>query len=102
MRSPRRSPSACACIRRGDAPRNLLAAAAHLDDVRPPGLLVSLGDSALVRRFLDGGEQAFRALCRRHTPRLRMIIARLLGPRRDDVDDVVQETWLAGCRGIHR
>jgi len=32
-----------------------------------------------------------------------MIVIRLLGAaRRDEVDDVVQETWLAGCRGIHR
>ena len=67
-----------------------------------PALLFSLGDTALIRRFLDGDEQAFRALYRRHTPRLRMIVARLLGPRRDEVDDVVQEAWLAGCRGIHR
>jgi len=32
-----------------------------------------------------------------------MIIMRLLGARRrDEADDVVQETWLAACRGIHR
>jgi RNA polymerase sigma factor (sigma-70 family) len=31
-----------------------------------------------------------------------MIVWRLLARRRDEVDDVVQETWLAGCRGIHR
>ena len=32
-----------------------------------------------------------------------MIIMRLLGAaRRDEVDDVIQETWLAGCRGVHR
>ena len=32
-----------------------------------------------------------------------MIVVRLLGvARSDEVDDVVQETWLAGCRGIHR
>lgn len=32
-----------------------------------------------------------------------MVVMRLLGAgRRDEVDDVVQETWLAGCRGIHR
>ena len=60
-------------------------------------------DSALIGRFLGGDEVAFRALYRRHTPRLRMIVLRLLGAsRRDEVDDVVQETWLAGCRGLHR
>jgi RNA polymerase sigma-70 factor (ECF subfamily) len=32
-----------------------------------------------------------------------MIVVRLLGPRRgDEVDDVMQETWLACCRGVHR
>lgn len=60
-----------------------------------------LSDSALIRRFLDGDEGAFRTLHERHTPRLRMIVLRLLGPRREDVDDVVQDTWLAGCRGMH-
>jgi RNA polymerase sigma factor (sigma-70 family) len=67
-----------------------------------PGLLHELPDAALIRRFLDGDERAFRALYQRHTPRLRMIVARLLGRRRAETDDVVQETWLAGCRGLHR
>jgi RNA polymerase sigma-70 factor (ECF subfamily) len=58
-------------------------------------------DSALIRRFLDGDEGAFRALYQRHTPRLRMVICRLLGAHRDDADDLVQETWMRGCRGIH-
>jgi len=60
-----------------------------------------LPDSTLIRRFLDGDERAFRTLYQRHTPRLRMVICRLLGPRRDDADDLVQETWMRGCRGIH-
>jgi RNA polymerase sigma-70 factor (ECF subfamily) len=65
--------------------------------------LSDLPDSALISRFLGGDEDAFRALYLRHTPRLRMVVLRLLGAaRRDEVDDVVQETWLAGCRGIHR
>ena len=67
------------------------------------GLPSDLTDSALISRFLGGDEGAFRELYLRHTPRLRMIVMRLLGAaRRDEVDDVVQETWLAGCRGIHR
>jgi RNA polymerase sigma-70 factor (ECF subfamily) len=60
-----------------------------------------LPDSALIRRFLDGDEGAFRTLYERHTPRLRMVICRLLGAQRDDADDLVQETWMRGCRGIH-
>jgi RNA polymerase sigma-70 factor (ECF subfamily) len=59
-------------------------------------------DAILIRRFLDGDEAAFRALYIRHTPRLRMIVWRLLGSRHEETDDVIQETWLAGCHSIHR
>jgi RNA polymerase sigma factor (sigma-70 family) len=78
--------------------------AIHIDVTLEP-LLAELPDGALIRRFLDGGElseAAFRALYHRHNPRLRITITRLLGKRRDEVDDVLQETWLAGCRGLHR
>jgi RNA polymerase sigma factor (sigma-70 family) len=64
--------------------------------------LAELSDVALIRRFLDGDERAFRTLYQRHTPRLRMMLARLLGAQRGELEDVLQETWLAGCRGIHR
>lgn len=61
-----------------------------------------LPDSVLIRRFLAGEESAFRALYHRHTPRLRMIVWRLLGARHEETDDVIQETWMAGCRAMHR
>jgi RNA polymerase sigma-70 factor (ECF subfamily) len=58
-------------------------------------------DSTLIRRFLDAGDEfAFRALHERHTPHLRMLLARLLGSQRDELDDIVQDAWLAGCRGL--
>jgi len=57
-------------------------------------------DTELIRRFLRGDESAFRALYRRHTPRLRATLLRLLGLRLDQADDAVQETWLGACRGI--
>jgi RNA polymerase sigma-70 factor (ECF subfamily) len=60
-----------------------------------------LPDSVLIHRFLDGDEGAFRTLYHRHTPRLRMVIWRLLGQNDSEVDDVLQETWFKGCRGIH-
>ena len=66
-----------------------------------PHLPFELPDGALIRRFLDGDERAFRMLYERHTPRLKMTLQRLLGTRRQDIDDVVQDTWLAGCRGLH-
>jgi RNA polymerase sigma-70 factor (ECF subfamily) len=59
-------------------------------------------DFTLVRRTLDGDERAFRALYDRHTPRLKMLVRRLLGRRALDTDDVLQETWLAACRSLHQ
>lgn len=64
------------------------------------GRFRDISDSELIRRFLGGEEAAFRALHDRHTPRLRMLVLRMLGSRRDEVDDVLQEAWLAGCRGL--
>lgn len=61
-----------------------------------------LSDSVLICRFLAGDDLAFRALYQRHTPRLRMVVWRLLGTRREETDDVIQETWMAGCRAMHR
>jgi RNA polymerase sigma-70 factor (ECF subfamily) len=57
-------------------------------------------DGVLIRQFMRGDEQAFRLLYRRHTPRLRMLVLRLVGYHDADADDVVQEAWLAGCRAI--
>ena len=54
-------------------------------------------DTALIRQFLDGNEQAFRHLYQRHTPRLRMMLLRILDYRDADADDALQETWLACC-----
>jgi RNA polymerase sigma-70 factor (ECF subfamily) len=69
--------------------------------VTPQLLAFGAADAVLIRRFLDGDERAFRELYDRHTPVLKMTLQRLLGRRWQDADDVVQETWLAGCRGIH-
>jgi len=57
-------------------------------------------DVSLIHRFLDGSESAFRVLYERHTPRLKMTVRRLLGFRQQEIDDVIQETWLAACRGM--
>lgn len=57
-------------------------------------------DPALIRRFLDGDELAFRALYRRHAARLRTIVVRLLGSRWSEADDALQDTWLAACRAL--
>mgnify|MGYP001050231827 CR=1 FL=1 len=52
-------------------------------------------DRQLAARVLDGDEAAFRALYRRHTPRLWALVARMLGHgARADAEDVIQETWI--------
>jgi len=56
---------------------------------------LELSDRALAERVLsEGDEQAFRALYRRHTPRLYQFALRLLGGNELDAEDVVQETWI--------
>ena len=57
-------------------------------------------DRQLALAFLDGSETAFRVLYRRHTPRLRGLVLRLLGGATDEADDVVQESWLRACAGL--
>lgn len=57
-------------------------------------------DSRLIRRFLRGDEHAFRVLHARHSPRLRAVLRRVLGRDNDDLDDIVQDTWLASCRAM--
>ncbi|HEY0154034.1 MAG TPA: sigma factor, partial [Longimicrobium sp.] len=49
-----------------------------------------LADALLLRR----DEAAFRALYRRHTPRLFQVVLRVLGGAEQDAEDVVQETWI--------
>ncbi|MFI5311332.1 MAG: RNA polymerase sigma factor [Gemmatimonadales bacterium] len=41
-------------------------------------------------------------LYRRHTPRLRRLIARLVGDANADADDVVQEAWVRAVKGLGR
>jgi RNA polymerase sigma-70 factor, ECF subfamily len=64
------------------------------------GLLEQLTDGELVRRVIDRDELAFRALYRRHAQMLRGVIRRLLGGQTNDLEDILQETWLAACRAM--
>ena len=57
-------------------------------------------DEALGAAVLRGDEAAFRALYRRHTPRLRRLVARLLGGVNADADDAVQEAWMRAVRAL--
>jgi RNA polymerase sigma factor (sigma-70 family) len=58
-------------------------------------------DVVLIDRFMNGDERAFRVLYGRHSPRLRMLLLRIVGYREVDADDLLQESWLACCRAIH-
>ncbi len=52
-------------------------------------------DRRLVEAYLrDRGEEPFRALYRRHTPRLYPLALRILAGDRRDAEDAVQETWI--------
>jgi RNA polymerase sigma-70 factor (ECF subfamily) len=52
-------------------------------------------DQALAEALLlNGDEQAFRELYRRHTPRLYQMVLRIVGGSEHDAEDVVQETWI--------
>jgi len=50
----------------------------------------------------DGDEAAFRTLYRRHTPRLYLLLLRVLGGDEADAEDAVQETWLKATRALDR
>ena len=52
----------------------------------------------LVQR--NGDERAFRELYHRHTPRLYLLVLRLLGQSEMDAEDVVQETWIRALREL--
>lgn len=51
-------------------------------------------DRSLAELVLGGDELAFRQMYRRHTPRLYLLVLRMLGGQEADAEDVVQDTWL--------
>lgn len=64
-------------------------------------------DRATDRELVDavlhsGDEAAFRALYRRHTPRLFMLVTRLLARGDREAEDVVQETWVHAFESLGR
>jgi RNA polymerase sigma factor (sigma-70 family) len=57
--------------------------------------------AALVRAAAGGDDGAWRSLIDRFTPTIRAA-ARSFRLAPADIDDVVQNTWLAACRHVHR
>jgi RNA polymerase sigma-70 factor (ECF subfamily) len=59
------------------------------------------GEAELVAACLAGDAAAQRALFRREYPRVQATVYRIIGPARD-LDDLVQETFIAVFRGLAR
>jgi RNA polymerase sigma-70 factor (ECF subfamily) len=64
-----------------------------------PLALTDVADGVLAERAGDGDVRAFEVLVRRHGPLLRAVAFRALG-RTDEVDDVVQEAFVAAWRQL--
>jgi len=56
-------------------------------------------DASVLRDAAAGDERAVRALYRDHVDRVHRCVARILGPRDPDVEDVVQQVFLAALDG---
>lgn len=65
--------------------------------IRPK--LVGLDDATLVERARDGDERAFSTLYRRHARYVAGVVLRLMGDA-SELDDVVQDTFVAAARGL--
>jgi RNA polymerase sigma-70 factor, ECF subfamily len=59
-------------------------------------------DEALMLRYRAGDPDAFQALYFRYHTRLHRFVTRALAGRRNEADEVFQETWLAVIRGRGR
>ncbi len=59
-------------------------------------------DRALLRRASEGDEQAVRQLYRAHSAKLHRHAARILGSSDPDVEDVVQQAFIAALDGASR
>ena len=57
-------------------------------------------ERAALKRAIAGDRVALQGLLRRHLPPLASLARRLLGPASDRVDDLVQETLIAACKGL--
>ena len=54
------------------------------------------------RIIQDRDEPAFRLLYRAHTPSLYLFVLRILGSKREDAEDVIQETWIRAVQALKK
>jgi RNA polymerase sigma factor (sigma-70 family) len=66
----------------------------------PHGAALDTPDDQLLPAVADGDEAAFRILYRRHTPRLRVLVLRVLGGHDADAEDAVQESWVRAVASV--
>jgi RNA polymerase sigma-70 factor (ECF subfamily) len=59
----------------------------------------SLDDAALVRRSLDGDQEAFAMLVSRHARSVLSVTTRMMGPSAD-AEDVAQETFVSAFKSL--
>jgi len=72
----------------------------RMDDRAPPRPdPTDVGESALVAAAQGGDRRAFERLYRSHARRVAGLVHRLLGPD-DDLDEVVQESFVAAWEGL--
>jgi RNA polymerase sigma-70 factor (ECF subfamily) len=65
--------------------------------------IADLEDRRLVTAYLrERGEEAFRALYRRHTPAILRFASRLAGGRAADAEDIVQTAWIRAAERLER
>jgi RNA polymerase sigma-70 factor (ECF subfamily) len=74
----------------------------HSHDVDPSRVTAHEEDRALLLRAAQGDEGAVRKLYRTHLSKLQRHAARILGPSDPDVEDVVQQAFLAALDGAGR
>jgi RNA polymerase sigma-70 factor (ECF subfamily) len=58
-------------------------------------------EHALLQRAADGDEQAVRQLFRSYSAKIYRHVSRVLGPDDSDVEDVVQQVFMAALDGAH-
>lgn len=66
----------------------------------PPDNSVAVEDEELIARLAGGDDDALRELFSRHAPMLATRLRAMLPPA--DVQDILQETFVAAWRGAHR
>jgi RNA polymerase sigma-70 factor (ECF subfamily) len=94
------TPGAAAAVR-GASPRAPAGTASSSNGSERAS--ADLEDRKLVTAYLrDRGEEAFRALYRRHTPAVLGFVSRLVGGRSAEAEDIVQTAWIRAAARLDR